>query len=416
MSDTIPKHVAKAAEHAEPGPHKYKRGRFIPVGRRDLEALLARHVEPDALCTMQFREICKLLETIVHREYHAITARLKENYATLDPDTDVHSLHRGNIAEINRRSEAIFTDAKLLLEKANFRALPRGEVDAAVSAVSPWGLNLRVNLDVFERLEVWSRGEKIDHRVRRSWKSWFRLQHFRVPLYQRLMIVFRPRSTKLDTRGYVADRIYLKLFKNIPEGDVDMVLPGTNVQMTMVDQGKILFPVVTGIVVTVWKIIKGALLVAAVGVYGLFAYLTLFIGTVGYGWRSFFGYKRTKEKYQLSLTQNLYYQKLDGDWGALLRLCDEAEDQEYREALTAWFLLWRQAPHDGWMMEDLDRSAERLLQAELMRDVDFDVSDAVDKLIRWQLLDVQSDGRLTARHPEQIIESLRERLNESALS
>ena len=416
MSDTIPKHVAKAAEHAEPGPHKYKRGRFIPVGRRDLESLLARHVEPDAVCAMRFRQVCKLLEAIVHREYHAIADRLKENYAVIDPDTDVHSLHRGDSAELNRRSEAIFSDAKLLLEKANFRALPRGEVDAAVSAVSPWGLNLRVNLDVFERLEVWSRGEKIDHRVRRSWKSWFRLQHFRVPLYQRLMIIFRPRATKLDTRGYVADRIYLKLFKNIPEGDVDMVLPGTNVQMTMVDQGKILFPVVTGIVVTIWKIIKGALLVAAVGVYGLFAYLTLFIGTVGYGWRSFFGYKRTKEKYQLSLTQNLYYQKLDGDWGALLRLCDEAEDQEYREALTAWFLLWRQAPHDGWMMEELDRSAERLLQAELMRDVDFDVSDAVDKLIRWQFLDVQNDGRLTARNPERIIDSLREQLNDSAFS
>ena len=126
----------------------------------------------------------------------------------------------------------------------------------------------------------------------------------------------------------------------------------------MLDQGKIVFPLVSGIVVTTWKIIKGALLVAAVGVYGLLAYLTLFIGTIGYGWRSFFGYKRTKEKYQLNLTQNLYYQKLDGDWGALLRLCDEAEDQEYREALTAWFLLWRRAPHDGWMMEDLDRSAE----------------------------------------------------------
>ena len=188
MSDTIPKHVAKAAEHAEPGPHKYKRGRFIPVGRRDLESLLARHVEPDAVCAMRFRQVCRLLEAIVHREYHTIADRLKANYAVLDPDTDVHSLHRGDSAELNRRSEAIFSDAKLLLEKANFRALPRGEVDAAVSAVSPWGLNLRVNLDVFERLEVWSRGEKIDHRVRRSWKSWFRLQHFRVPLYQRLMI------------------------------------------------------------------------------------------------------------------------------------------------------------------------------------------------------------------------------------
>ena len=60
------------------------------------------------------------------------------------------------------------------------------------------------------------------------------------------------------------------------------------------------------------------------------------------------------------------------------------------------------------MMEELDRSAERLLQAELKRDVDFDVSDAVDKLIRWQMVDVQNDGRLTARHPQQIIEALRE--------
>ncbi|MGC3972627.1 MAG: hypothetical protein QM775_36370 [Pirellulales bacterium] len=62
------------------------------------------------------------------------------------------------------------------------------------------------------------------------------------------------------------------------------------------------------------------------------------------------------------------------------------------------------------MMEELDRSAERLLQAELKRDVDFDVSDAVDKMIRWRMVDVQYDGRLTARKPEQIVAALREHL------
>jgi hypothetical protein len=178
--------------------------------------------------------------------------------------------------------------------------------------------------------------------------------------------------------------------------------------MTMLDQGKIAFPIVSGLVVTAWKIIKGALVVAAVGVYGLFAYLVLILGTVGYGWRSFFGYKRTKEKYQLNLTQNLYYQKLDANLGAILRLSDEAEDQEYREALVAWFLLWRQAPHDGWLMEELDRSAEPLLQAELKRDVDFDVSDAVDKLIHWGMIDVERDGRLTARSPERVLARLKQ--------
>ena len=70
-------------------------------------------------------------------------------------------------AELKRRANAIFTDVRYLLEKANFRALPRDEVDAAVGAVSPWGLNLEVDLDVFERLEVWARGDKIDHRTRR---------------------------------------------------------------------------------------------------------------------------------------------------------------------------------------------------------------------------------------------------------
>jgi hypothetical protein len=103
----------------------------------------------------------------------------------------------------------------------------------------------------------------------------------------------------------------------------------------------------------------------------------------------------------------LYYQKLDGDLGAILRLIDEAEDQEYREALTSWFLLWRIAPHDGWTLEELDRSAEQFLQAELKRDVDFDVEDALDKLLRWGMVDVQSDGRLTPRAIESVIAKLR---------
>jgi hypothetical protein len=170
--------------------------------------------------------------------------------------------------------------------------------------------------------------------------------------------------------------------------------------MTLLDRGKFLFPLFSGAAVTVWKIIKGALLVAAVGIYGLIAYLMLIVGTIGYGWRSFFGYKRTKEKYQLDLTQSLYYQKLDGNLGAILRLADEAEEQEFREALAAWFLLWRVAPLDGWMMEELDESAEQWLQAELKRDVDFDVRDAVEKLIRRGLVHVQPDGRLTARVPK----------------
>lgn len=407
MPDALPKHVTEAVEENALPVRKYKRGRFIPIGKRDLVELLLIHVAPDPRAAEQYREISRLLERVIHAEYRARTVRLKENYASFDSDTDVVPPPRLTPEEFDARSTMVFSDVIYLLEKANFRVLPRGDVDAAVSALSPWGLNLHIDLNAFDRLEVYARGDKIDHRVRRSWKSFFRLKHYRIPLYQRLMIMFRPHGDILSQSGYGRNRIYLKLFKNIPEGDVDMVLPGTKVRMTMMDRGKIAFPLVSGIVVTTWKIIKGALLVAAVGVYGLFAYLVLIIGTVGYGWRSFFGYKRTKEKYQLNLTQNLYYQKLDGDLGAILRLIDEAEDQEFREALTAWFLLWRLAPLDGWLLEELDRSAEQFLQAELKRDIDFDVEDALDKMIRWGIVEVQSDGRLCARSPEAVTAALR---------
>jgi len=406
MPDEVPQHVTVGVEQNLPT-RRYRRGHFIPVGKAHLIALLAEHVNPDAAAAAQFYEVCRLLDEVLHREARERLERLKANYSVFDPDADVVLGKRCDATERSRCAEAVFAEMRSLLEKANYRPMPRDDVDAAVGAISPWGLNLDVELDVFDRLEVYSRGDKLDHRTHRSWSTLMRRMHYRIPLYQRLLIIFRPKDDVLERVGYARDGIFLKLFKNIPEGDVDMVLPGTRVRMTLIDRGKFLFPLFSGAAMTVWKIVKGALLVAAVGIYGLVAYLTLIIGTIGYGWRSFFGYQRTKEKYQLSITQNLYYQKLDGNLGAILRVADEAEEQDFREALTAWFLLWRVAPLEGWMLEELDRSAEKWLQAELKRDVDFDVHDAVDKLLRRGMIGVERDGRLTARRPERVIERLK---------
>ena len=91
--------------------------------------------------------------------------------------------------------------------------------------------------------------------------------------------------------------------------------------------------------ISAYKAIKGALLAAAAGIYGI---LTVLGVTVGYGMRSFYGYLQTKQKYQLNLTESLYYQNLDNNAGVLTRLLDEAEEQENREAALAYFFLWRQ--------------------------------------------------------------------------
>ena len=153
-----------------------------------------------------------------------------------------------------------------------------------------------------------------------------------MPLYQRLVVMFRLREHRDLRREIDVKPVYIKLFKNIPQQDIDMLLPATRFRLTLLDRGKIILPTLSGIAIAVYKIVQGALLVAFAGLYGVLAVLGLVGGTVGYGVKSFLGYLRTKEKYQLSLTRSLYFQNLDNNAGVLYRLLDEAEEQECLEA------------------------------------------------------------------------------------
>jgi hypothetical protein len=390
MSDRLP-------PAATPTPESPRRGRFIPLQKDDLLALLRREIGNAGLDFAPFDATLRAIESRLTCDFLARRDRLLADYALFDPDTDLVIMTGASAEERERRAGAIFAEVRQLLEQANFRSLDSVDIDRAIRAMSHWGVNIQVDLDSFAKLEVFARGERIDRRRRRAWQRMFYPQTVEVPLYQRLAVAFRMTPDELTEQGYRGDLIYLRLFKNIPEVDIDMVLPGTRVRMTVLDHGKIIFPTLSGLSITVWKIFTGALVVAAVGIYGLIAYLGVIIGALSYGWRSFFGYVRTKEKYQLNLTQSLYYQVLDSNSGAIVRLLHEAEQQELREAITAWYFLWRAAPDVGWTVDELDQHVEKYLHDKIRRDVDFDAHDALAKLTAWGLLDEVSTGRFRAR-------------------
>ncbi|HVC97569.1 MAG TPA: TMEM143 family protein, partial [Pirellulales bacterium] len=283
-----------------------------------------------------------------------------------------------------------------LLQRANFLRLTRDDIHAALGATSDWGLRLNVNLDVFDRLEVFARGDIVGRRARRRWRNFYRLELADVPIYQRLVVIFRLRSYETIDDHINDETVHIKIFKNIPKMDLEMLLPGTRVKMSLVDQSKIFFPTVSGVAITGVKVFQGALVVAATGVYGMLTFLGLVAGTLGYALKSFFGYLRTQQKYQLSLTRSLYYQNLDNNAGVLFRLLDEAEEQECRESLLAYYFLWRRAGDTGWPAERLDGEIERFLSEETGVSVDFEVSDAVDKLRRMGLVETTAEGCLRA--------------------
>ena len=365
------------------------RENFIPLSKADLVHLLTTGEDLSLPERDQLLRLAQRLGGALHVEYHRRLEELKALYAPFDPDSDTRHVAEPATAAVDAQSRAVtfFDQFTALLERANFRRLTRQDLEQAIDAASDWGLSFHVDFTVFEQLEVFARGETVTRRGRRRWQRIGRREAFDVSIYQRLAVVFRLRPQQQHGHDADARAVYIKLFKNIPKMDIEMLLPGTRVRMSWFDQGRIWLPTLSGLSITVWKIIQGAVVFVFAGVKGLFALFAFLIGTIGYGVKSFFGYLNTKNRYHLNMTRNLYYQNLDNNFGVLFRLLDEAEEQEFREALLAYFVLWKQAGSTGSTADEIDSAAEALLTGWTGLDVDFEVADALAKLKHFRLVE-----------------------------
>ena len=378
------------AEHSD-------REHFIPIRKTDLVELLCCDPVLTADQQQHFRQLCRLLEATFHFDYHAKLEELKNAYAFFDPDADTQPLAAASPEQAERQVQELFEEFGALLERANFIRLSREDILDALKGSSDWGINLDVDFDVFDRLEVFARGDVLGRRWRRRLRNFYRLEEVEVPIFQRLVVFFRLREHKLIGKHVDTKSVYIKVFKDIPKMDLEMLLPGTRVKLTATDRGKIVLPALSGVAITIYKIVKGAVILAFAGVfYSTLAFLGLVGGTIGYGVRSFYGYLQTKQKYQLNLTQSLYYQNLDNNAGALFRLLNDAEEQECREAMLAYFHLWRAAGDRGVTTRELDDRIEQYLERTTGIRVDFEVGDAMDKLRRLQIVEQLPEDRLRA--------------------
>jgi hypothetical protein len=398
--DQRARHEAELLSTAHPD---QTREHYLPIAVSDLIAeLTARLPGTDR---DQWRSFSRVLQALVHHEYHQRLIKLMEAYRAFDPDEELPPREALSPEECAAALERLFRICRGLLLKANFEQLDQQDIDEALSAASEWGVRLHVDTSSFERLAVFARGDTMTHRARCNWRTWFRTQQVEVPIYQRLVVMFRLKpeaplaqllSEHARPRTSAQQPVFVKLFKDVPKMDVDMLLPGTGIRMTWFDHGRILLPTVSGLAIAGLKIAKGAVIFAFAGVYGLLAFLGFVVGTLGYGLKSFFGYLQTKDKYHLHLTRSLYYQNLDNNAGVFARLVYEAEQQELREALVAYVFLRQHQGEAGLSAADLDRLAEDWLEARLAMKVDFEVEDALEKLARWKLLERLPGGMLRA--------------------
>jgi hypothetical protein len=374
------------------------REHFIPLRVPDLVDLLCTDrglggIQPLLLEQRRaFQRLAAATAACMHAQCHAQLQRLKNAYAPFDPDADTMPLRQLTPAERAAASQALLQEIGQLMERANYIRLSRQDFEQIMQGASDWGVDMHVDWRCFQFVEVFVRGKTTGRRLRRRWYRLFQLESVSVPIFQRVMIMLQQRPHRRLGPNADTHSIFLKLFKDIPQMDIEMLLPGTRLKMPWKARCKLGGSAVGSVGYVGWKLSSApmaglsGLLSGGAGLIQLLTLYTPLALLLGYGYKTYATFQTTRQTYMLQLHQSLYYQNLDNNAGVFHRLMDEAEEQEVREILLAYFYLWRYAGATGWSASQLDDYVELDLERRLNMKIDFEVDDALAKLHRLGLV------------------------------
>lgn len=395
-----------------------KQYRFIPYRKHDIVEMC---LQDGKLAGQEdnLRQLYYMLSSIFHFEFHKIVESLKDSYALLDPDSDTHIFD-------NRMPLSDLSFVELLdnlLDKANYEQVRQQDLDAALNESSLFKIRLHVDFDDFSEALLFCRGvsrrsETISRFFGLLKKNISFTNYDRVVLYIRFRDDYQQENAALP--GCKPGATLLKLFQNVPKADLEMLFPNTAVRMRTRDKLMIGVPaVVSGGIVLTTKL--GASMVLLGSLFGFWLGLsaepaelnktsiTILLAGIatlgGYLWKQFSNFKNRKLRFMQALTQNLYFKNLDNNAGVFHRLANDAEEEECKEAILAYYFLLIQGPMSR---KQLDSVIEDWLLDQWYCHVDFEIDDALNKLLVLSLVS-EENGQFSAVTLEPAIKSLDKR-------
>ena len=395
-----------------------KKYRFIPYRKHDIVEMC---LQDGKLAGQEenLRQLYYMLGSIFHFEFHQVVESLKDSYASVDPDADtrVFDNHRP-------LSDLSFVELlENLMEKANYERVRQEDLDAALNESSLFKIRLHVDFGDFSEALLFYRGVSNRRETIRRFFGLFKkdisfTNYDRVVLYIRFRDDYEQENTALP--GCKPGATLLKLFQNVPKADLEMLFPNTAVRMRTSDKLMIGVPaVVSGGIVLTTKL--GASMVLLGSLFGFWLGLSaepaelnktsitiLLVGIAtfsGYLWKQFSNFKNRKLRFMQALTQNLYFKNLDNNAGVFHRLANDAEEEECKEAILAYYFLLIQGPMSR---KQLDTAIEDWLLEQWHCNVDFEIDDALNKLLVLSLVS-EENGQLSALTLERAIKSLDKR-------
>ncbi len=380
--------------------------KFIPVRRSDLLAALTADggLSGDAE-REQFEHLCRMLAAIYHYEYFELLDRLRSDYYYFSPDVATHAAMERAASE--RAYADLVQSLDKVLKEANFQELPHPEIHDAHRQRTMLRVEVKAPLGDFREVRLYRRGR---HTEQFQVTDWFGLRRRKVEaeVYDDVVLLVAMKShdeiasrrelRTLERRKIVPGSVLLKYFRNIAVSDLYALFPNVRVVMSRLDKLVLGVPAIAGGVPILLKLFATiTVLLLVIGFYigtnatvedkdmkTAIAALTGLVALGGFGMRQWLKYQRQSLKYQIELTDNIYFRNINNNAGIFDYVIGAAEDQECKEAFLAYYFLL--AAKSPLAVEDLAARIESWLRKRFGFDLDFAIDDALARLERLGLL------------------------------
>lgn len=393
------------------------RDRFIRFRRREIVDLLRREDADPA----RFGLFARLVEAHYHAAFQPRLEKLKEHYFPFSPDRDLRTLETWSDDDLERHEAGLLGGLTSVLDDANYEEITKDELEHALREESLFKVSLDIDFHAFDRYTLYRRGDVVHHVEVPRFP--LRKKTIAVPTFERVAMLVRFEShayfhkRKRKNLLFEPGSVVIKLFKNVPKADLEMLLPMTEVRMGWRDRAVLVVPGLVGAILVVLKtgtplILAGTILWSlmksqfakgenpfdlpltyeqvAVIATAIFA-LGIIVAFVVKQWLNF---KNRKLRFLKLLSDSLYFKNLDNNEGVFLRLVDQAEEEESKELLLAYAFLRRStlAGHGPMTEAALDEAIESWLEEHAKVHVDFEVDDALEKLLGLELATSEGEG------------------------
>lgn len=382
--------------------------RFIPISKQEImtDLLTAAHWIPTQ--RQQFTHLCHLWVALYHYKFHNYLEKLKNYYMPFNSDIDT-IVRQSSVEEKQWRYNQFIKEIHQLLNHANYEPLSVVDLNQAMTADSYYGVKVSVDWDDFAEIIIYYRGFSTLVKLKRTWSSLFlKTSQSEIIVYKKLFLLLKFKTMPERIREWVAingnhsekrakkwirrarqawpanmneEHVFIKLFKDIPLSDLEMLFPNQQIRFKLFDKIKLGITGGGGTLAGIISVISKAGLIFTNPI----TFIVAFLGFIGIIFRQIMGFFNQRTRYIMKLSQNLYFLNLDNNLGVINYLVDMAEEEECKEVILAYYFLYVHADKN-YTKKQLDQEIENYLYHQYGVIVNFEIEDGLRKLRQEGLL------------------------------